>query len=469
MLLGLLGALLVVRSVVRPLGATTRQMQALAEGRPDTVVTGADRLDEIGGMARALNVFRASMEARRQTEAETEAIRSVEAQNEGLRAMADTVEAETRQGIAMMSEQMDKVILGASQISSTADRLMAESASSRIEAGAALESANAVAAATEELGASIGEITARLAEASKSTRNAAELGTIGREMIGALSQAVSRIGGVARLIGGIAGQTNPLALNATIKAARSDEAGKGFAVVAGEVKALTAQTAKATEEISREIAAVMHSTERAVAVVREMADAVGEVDQVTTAIAAAMEEQSAATREIASAVAQAAAASGRVASGMDEVADASAESGREADAMRSSSSAAQSAVEAVRNTIIRVIRESTDTTNRRGAPRLSTPCAVRLRLAGRTEMDDAQLRDISGGGFGLSACSRSLQPGEKLALLADTLLPGMELSCEVLRVVPDGNVSCRFVALRPEQAEALATLVGGQAMARLAA
>jgi len=84
-------------------------------------------------------------------------------------------------------------------------------------------------------------------------------------------------------------------------------------------------------------------------------------------------------------------------------------------------------------------------------------------------MDDAQLRDISVGGFSLSACSRSLQPGEKLALLADTLLPGMELSCEVLRVMPGGNVSCRFVALRPEQAEALATLVGGQAMARLTA
>ena len=105
---------------------------------------------EIGALARAVEGFRRGLlQANTDRDAAVHAeSRSVKAQNEALRAMADTVEAETRQGIAMMSKQMDKVILGASQVSSTADRLMAESASARVEAGPALESANAVAAAT---------------------------------------------------------------------------------------------------------------------------------------------------------------------------------------------------------------------------------------------------------------------------------------------------------------------------------
>ncbi len=458
------------RAVLRPLTGIIGNVTAMGQGNLQTPVSGQDRGHEIGDLARAVEGFRQAMQrAEADRAAFTEAERAaIAAQEDALRAMANLVEGETRQGIAMMAKQMELVVLGSADLSSAADRTQLESRNGAEAADEALASAQSVASATEQLGASIGEITARLAEASRSTRIAAELGHNGRTMIEALSEAVGRIGGVARLIGNIAGQTNLLALNATIEAARSGEAGKGFAVVAGEVKALAAQTAKATEEISREIGAVMQSTERAVGVVREMADAVASVDQVTTAIAAAMEEQSAATREIASAVARAAAASGRVSEGMAEVTEAAQESSREADSMRQGSVIAQTAIEEVRKTIIRVVREGVAVADRRSSPRRDIPCDAQILLDGSQQRIPAQLRDISEGGFGLTRCDRELVSGERMILRADSLLPGIELPAEVLAVHPDGSVNCRFLALRADVVAALATLVQAGRVGRAA-
>jgi methyl-accepting chemotaxis protein len=117
-----------------------------------------------------------------------------------------------------------------------------------------------------------------------------------------LSEAAGQVGEVVRLIAGIAEQTNLLALNATIEAARAGEAGKGFAVVASEVKQLAAQTAKATEQITTQVAAIQKATVEAVQAVREVGEAIGRMDEVAAAIAAAVEEQGAATQEIASSV-----------------------------------------------------------------------------------------------------------------------------------------------------------------------
>jgi methyl-accepting chemotaxis protein len=126
------------------------------------------------------------------------------------------------------------------------------------------------------------------------------------DMVQSLSEAAGKIGQVVKLINAIASQTNLLALNATIEAARAGEAGKGFAVVAGEVKNLANQTAKATEEIGAQIAAVQNATRDAVHAIGGIATTIGQINDISGSIAAAVEEQGAATQEIARNVQQAA-------------------------------------------------------------------------------------------------------------------------------------------------------------------
>jgi methyl-accepting chemotaxis protein len=158
----------------------------------------------------------------------------------------------------------------------------------------------AVASGAEELGASIGEISRRVAEASSISGKAVDQSKRTNEIVGGLSATVGRIGDVVNLINTIASQTNLLALNATIEAARAGEAGKGFAVVASEVKSLATQTSKATEEIAGQIAAVQSATDEAVGAIGEISTTINTINEISGAIAAAVEEQNAVTSEISS-------------------------------------------------------------------------------------------------------------------------------------------------------------------------
>ena len=139
-------------------------------------------------------------------------------------------------------------------------------------------------------------------DAARAVDNARRTGDTAR----ALAEGAQKIGDVVKLIQSIAEQTNLLALNATIEAARAGEAGRGFAVVASEVKSLAGQTAKATTEISEQITAIQAASDETVNAIRNVADVIAEIDQIGTAIAAAIEEQGSATREIARSVQEAA-------------------------------------------------------------------------------------------------------------------------------------------------------------------
>jgi len=160
----------------------------------------------------------------------------------------------------------------------------------------------AVAAAAEELSASVAEITRQVTQASAIARRAAEEAARTDATVNGLAEAAGRVGEVVKLIAVIAGQTNLLALNATIEAARAGEAGKGFAVVASEVKQLAAQTARATEDIARQITGMQQATQGTVDALRSISATVRQTDEVAAAIAAAVEEQGAATKEIARSV-----------------------------------------------------------------------------------------------------------------------------------------------------------------------
>ncbi len=199
--------------------------------------------------------------------------------------------------MARTAQQMSEAARDAEQ------RIAAVSRASEQASG----SVGAAAAGAEELAASISEIGRQVAEFARITGQAVQDAEATDRCVGGLSQAAQRIDHVVRLIGDIAGRTNLLALNATIEAARAGEAGKGFAVVASEVKNLAAQTARATEEIGAQIAAMQGATGQAVEALRSIGGTIGRMSEIATAIAGAVEEQSAATQEIAHAVQQAAA------------------------------------------------------------------------------------------------------------------------------------------------------------------
>lgn len=171
--------------------------------------------------------------------------------------------------------------------------LSAEGSSSQTAANV-----QAVASAAEELVASVQEIARRVNEASQVAHRAVTQSARANDVMTGLSSTTDRIGEVVGLINTIASQTNLLALNATIEAARAGDAGKGFAVVAQEVKALANQTAKATEEISSQIASVQTGTHDAVKVIQDVAGIIDMINDISHSITAAVEEQGAVTQEI---------------------------------------------------------------------------------------------------------------------------------------------------------------------------
>lgn len=201
----------------------------------------------------------------------------------------------------------------------TQQRSMAVSAASE----EATTNVQTVASAAEELSASIREISSRVGEAATVATKAAHEAQTVDATVTSLAEATGRIGEFATLIRTIAEQTNLLALNATIEAARAGEAGKGFAVVASEVKGLASQTAKATEDISRQIDDISKSTADAVSAIRGIAATVARVNQATTAIASAVEEQNAATQEIARSVSEASSGTGMVTENISAVSQSS--------------------------------------------------------------------------------------------------------------------------------------------------
>jgi methyl-accepting chemotaxis protein len=176
-----------------------------------------------------------------------------------------------------------------------------------------------VASATEQLAGSVREISAQVQQSNKIASSAVNQADQTDQRINALSQAANRIGDVIKLITSVAEQTNLLALNATIEAARAGEAGRGFAVVAQEVKALAAQTAKATDEIGVQIEGMQTATREAVGSIKLISSTIGKISEITRIIAAAIEEQGAATQEISGNVQRAASGTSQVAATIAEV------------------------------------------------------------------------------------------------------------------------------------------------------
>ena len=321
-LIALVSVLAVIVQVTRPLSKLAAVMRELAEGNFDVILPGLGRRDEIGAVARAVDAFKVKAAERAQREAEAKAAeaQTMSAQRKAdMHKLADQFQAAVGQIVDTVSSASNELEAAASTLTKTAEVTQQLSGSVAAASEQATANVQSVASATEEMTSSVNEISRQVQESSKIAGEAVKQAQQTDVRITELSQAAGRIGDVVKLITAIAEQTNLLALNATIEAARAGEAGRGFAVVASEVKQLASQTAKATEEISTQIASMQMATQDSVAAIKEIGGTIARISDIASTIAAAVEEQGAATQEIARNVGQAAKGTAQVASNITDV------------------------------------------------------------------------------------------------------------------------------------------------------
>ena len=340
-LLVLLATMMIVRRITRPLTSVTESLTAIANGKSDVEIRCDDRADEIGEIARTVAVFKANTQERRRLREEQAAAAAAAAEQRKteLRSFVEEFRASVGGIVDHVQNSSGDFERVARQLTETAHRTAGLSGQAADDSERASEHVRSAAAASDELSGSISEIARRVQDSSAIAAEAVKQAETTDQRITELSEAGSRIGDVVKLITSIAEQTNLLALNATIEAARAGDAGRGFAVVAQEVKNLAGQTAKATEEISSQIANMQLATEESVGAIKGIGQTIGRISEIATSISAAVEQQHAATQNIAQSVRAAASGTADVAANTRNAAQGASETGETSGRMFASAQA----------------------------------------------------------------------------------------------------------------------------------
>ena len=325
----------IVRGITGPLAQVTEAVTELARGETEIEIDTEERADEVGDIQRAVVVFRDNViEMSKMREEQAEAQERAEAEKKkAVNDLADGFESSVKVVVDAVASASSEVKAMAESVAGTADDTKNRSASVVTAAEQASGNVQTVATAAEQLNASVTEIGRQVSRASEIAAEGARQAERTDSDVAGLVEAAQKIGEVVSLIADIAEQTNLLALNATIEAARAGEAGKGFAVVASEVKSLATQTAKATDDISQQVASIQDATSGAAEAIRAIGGTVNEINEIATAIASAMEEQGAATQEIARNVQEAAHGTQEVTTNINQVTASADEAGQSAGTM----------------------------------------------------------------------------------------------------------------------------------------
>ena len=300
LMLALLVAWLMNRSIAKPIGSITSVMRRLAAGETTVEIPAYDRRDEVGEMAEAVQVFKDNAIERARLEDEQKAAekRAEEEKRQAMHALADKFDREIGAIVETVSQQSALLVKNAEALAVAVRETETQGASASSGADQTSANVQTVASATEELSAGIREVNVQVTAAAERLRSTAEGAKGAEAQMEELLQAVAQIDEVAVQIGDVAEQTNLLALNATIEAARAGDAGKGFAVVANEVKSLANQTRKMTESIAAQSEAVKDASRKAVETTGAIVRDIDALNNATAAIAASMEQQTTATGEI---------------------------------------------------------------------------------------------------------------------------------------------------------------------------
>ncbi len=344
-------AYFIIRGITKPIQRMTTVMGQLAEGNVEVEVLAQEQGDEIGEMARAVQIFKENaveksrleeeekkaedrqnrereerqqerderQREREERELENDENAKREASRKRLNELTDEFGVKVEQVLEIVSSQSTQMQSSAQSMSDIATRTQGESTTVSSAAEEATASVQAVASAAEELSSSITEISRQVSHSSNISNDAVDAARETSKTINELAEGADRIGEVVTLINDIADQTNLLALNATIEAARAGDAGKGFAVVASEVKNLASQTSKATDEIGTRISEIQVTTRQAVGAIESISSRISQMNEIATSIASAVEEQGAATGEISRSVQEAASGTNEVSSNITQV------------------------------------------------------------------------------------------------------------------------------------------------------
>ncbi len=393
-----------------------------------------DRIQALEIEARSLRAQLAELD----DEAEERRIRS-------LQAMADAIEHKVEEKVQQLGDGVQRVKGISDSIAAAAERSGQNAVMSSEAADHSVESANQLSQTAEHLNISIRAISAQVEQATGAVGNAMRATSDARAVIAAMTGNITTIQSVADLIQTIAGQTNMLALNAMIEAARAGDAGRGFAVVANEVKELARMTTQSAQSIVGTIGAIDVSNQDVVKAVDRMADAVVAIDHIAQGIAEAVAEQRQSTADIAGHVGRtveaAAALSERIVAMTGDVGNSFECAADVHMAANEVADVTDGLIQSFRQSVSFAVRTSASEVNRRRSDRipLEVPCQITLE---QSDIRDARTKDLSENGARLilpeGSVVRSGMRG-RFALHGDG--PAGSVAFEVVNVaVADGQI-----------------------------